>query len=608
MVRIREASRLEFVHKKLSLFGRTIALLWVSAPLEITFIIFSSLLRGVIPTVSVWITKQVVDIVTYALSQGRTVDTITATMLIVSWIVALLLATLLPPWEIAAQGNFQEKLSARINLLLMQKADTLSDLSYFEDSHFYDQLQLLREKARERSVSLLYEITVGGRELFTVVSMLGLLFPIGWWVPLIIVAATIPQTFVLMKLEEKEWEIAEGKSLQVRRMEYCASVMLTDIYAKEVRLFGFGNFLLKRFQVAFKDFHRANRKFRHQQALWSTFLALLSAAGNAIAFWWVVQQAFAGQITPGNVLVFVQSLAYIQDGLAGLLYVPISFYQTLIYMENLFKFLDIRHIFLLNPTSKSVPTKISSGIKFENVHFSYPDGRKVFAGVSFTLHPGQTVALVGENGAGKTTLVKLLTRLYDPTEGNIWVDNINLKDLDLVAWRRQIAVVFQDFGHYSFTLEENIALADIEALSDTYRLQQAAEKANLDEFIAKLPEGYQTLLGKQFGGTELSGGQWQKLALARAFLREEAQILILDEPTAALDPRSEYEVYRSFAELTHGKTTLLITHRLASVRMADWILVLKQGQLIEQGTHEELISKNGEYALLWTMQTQQYQV
>ena len=226
--------------------------------------------------------------------------------------------------------------------------------------------------------------------------------------------------------------------------------------------------------------------------------------------------------------------------------------------------------------------------------------------VTFTLKPGETVALVGENGAGKTTLVKLLSRLYDPTKGSILVDGVNLKELDLETWRQYIAVVFQDFGCYAFTLAENIALGDIKALDDQAKLGRAIQRTGIAKLVEALPAGEHTSLGKQFGGIELSGGEWQKIALARAFIREEAQILILDEPTAALDPRSEYEIYRHFLELDRGKTTLLITHRLASARMADRILVLKSGHLIEEGTHKELLQFGGEYAALWNMQVKQY--
>lgn len=244
-------------------------------------------------------------------------------------------------------------------------------------------------------------------------------------------------------------------------------------------------------------------------------------------------------------------------------------------------------------------------IAFENVSFRYADGRGALEQVSFTIQPDETIAIVGENGAGKTTLVKLLMRLYDPTEGAITVGGIDLRDLDLVQWRRQIGVIFQDYGRYSLTIRENIGVGDLDVVNDEARQQAAAEKAGLASFIAHLPHGYDTMLGKQFGGTELSGGQWQKLSIARAFARE-SQIFILDEPTAALDPRSEYEIYQHFTELTRGKTTLLITHRLASVRMAHRILVFKDGQLNEMGTHAGLLARNGEYAALWQMQAERF--
>jgi ATP-binding cassette, subfamily B, bacterial len=280
-------------------------------------------------------------------------------------------------------------------------------------------------------------------------------------------------------------------------------------------------------------------------------------------------------------------------------------YDALLYMERFFTFLDSP--LPMVSAGLMVPMPLHKGISFEQVQFNYPDGRLALADLSFELYPGETVALVGENGAGKTTIVKLLARLYDPAAGKITIDGQDLQLFDLEQWRQQIAVVFQDFGRYSFTLGENIALGDLDRLENDLQLSQAVARAGMTSLLKKVPDGYQTLLGKQFDGTELSGGEWQKLALARAFIREDqAQILILDEPTAALDPRSESEVYRRFAELAQGKTTLLITHRLASTRMADRILVLKAGRLIEQGSHDQLLEQAGEYASLWKMQAEQY--
>ena len=334
-----------------------------------------------------------------------------------------------------------------------------------------------------------------------------------------------------------------------------------------------------------------------------------TSATRCIAFYRVVVQAINNQITAGNVLLFIQALNYIQTSLQILFSEFFSLQEALIFMERLYKFLDSNPTMDLTVSDRNIPNPITSGIVFDNVSFAYPDGRLALDRVSFILKPNQTVALVGENGAGKTTIIKLLARLDDPSGGRILVDGIDLKQLDLAQWRQQIAVVFQDFCHYSLTVGENIALGDLTALEKLDKLKLAAKKAGIADKIDRLEYQYQTLLGKQFDGTELSGGEWQKIAIARDFMREkQAQLLVLDEPTAALDPRSEYEVYSRFSELVTGKTAILVTHRLASVSMCDLIMVLKAGKLIEQGTHRKLLQQQGEYAHLWQMQAQAYQI
>lgn len=605
MASLKEA--FDFVCGYTRVLFRALPILWSVAPKELTFMATAVLLQGLTPAISVWVTKRVVDTVTEALTQGKESSFRVFGGLVAAWFGALLLETSLDPWVVAVQGNLNEKLTAHLNLLLMRKAEGFPDLSHFEDPRFYDELQIIRQKANYQLSNLLTYFANGIRQLFTVLAMFGLLVPVGFWIPFLLLGTTLPQAYISFRLELDTWETMVGKSFQARQMEYCASVMLTDAYAKEVRLFRLGPFFITRYLEAFQDMHQAMRHLRGKQARRSTNLVVLSTLGNALAFYWVVQQAFRGQLSSGSVLLFIQALAYIQQNLSLLVMSSTWLYEILLHMERLFNFLESKPTMAICSPGKPVPRSIRLGINFDGVYFSYPDGRYALKGISFTLYPGETVALVGENGAGKTTVVKLLARLYDPTAGTIWVDGENLKDLDLEAWRRQIAVVFQDFGRYALTLAENIALGDLKVLDDLERLRRANQRAGMAEIVEQFPEGYQTSLGKQFGGTELSGGEWQKLALARAFVREEeAQLLILDEPTAALDPRSESEVYRRFAELAHGKTTLLITHRLASVRMADRILVLKNGHLLEEGTHEELLQRRGEYATLWSMQAQQY--
>lgn len=604
LTRFREV--LELARSYSSALFRFLPFLWIAAPRETVFIIVAVLLQGIVPALSIWITKQVVDTVATTLAQGRELSSVLLGSLVAGWVGALLLETLLSPWVRTVQGNLGEKLTAQINLLLMRKADSFADLSRFEDPKFYDELQLLQQQVKYQPLSLIVNLAEGCRTFLTLVAMVGLLAPLGLGIPFLIVVATLPQVYVSFRYELTIWQTAFEKSPQARRMQYCTSVMLSDTYAKEVRLFRLGPFFIGRYVEAFQSLHQTMRHLRGKQAFWSTGLALMSTLGNGFAFYWVVQQAFRGEISPGSVLLFVQSLAYLQQNLKQFIDISTLLYETVLYMQQFFGFLESQPVIAVRISGKPVPDPIHSGITFDRVHFCYPDNRSAVVDVSFTLHPGETTALVGENGAGKTTLVKLLTRLYDPTEGVILVDGVDLRELSLDAWRRQTAAVFQDFGHYALTLGENVALGDIEALDDPERLKRAVQKAGMAELIEGFPARELTPLGKQFGGTELSGGEWQKLALARAFVREKAQLLILDEPTAALDPRSEYEVYRRFVELARGKTTLLITHRLASVQMADRILVLKAGRLIEEGTHKELLRRGGEYATLWNMQVQQY--
>jgi ATP-binding cassette, subfamily B, bacterial len=593
------------IQRFLQVFAKSIALLWSAAPVLTVLLIICQLLQGLAPAVSVWIVKQVVDTISAALTQKVNIST-NITFLLTGWIAALMLESLLPPWVTVIQSNLNERLMGHINLKLMQKANTFEDLQAFEDTQFYDRLQILREEANQKPLYLLAGLGYLGKELATILTIAGLLSSLGWWVPTLLFAVSLPQAYISFRLEESAWRITEGKSQQMRRMDYFSSILLTDTYAKEVRLFGLGKFILNRYQRAFTDWHQAQSSIRFRQAGWSMLSASISAIANAGIFYWVVQQALRGDLTPGSVLLYIQSLAYFEESVAQISYSPILF-EALVYMRSLFEFLAKQPILYINPSPVAVPLYFTSGIECKNVSFNYPDGRLALSNISFTIYPGETIALVGENGAGKTSLIKLLTRLYDPTSGDIFVDNTNLQDLDITQWRQRISVVFQDFGKYSLTLGENIKIGDL-GIEETSRVDEAAQQAGIVSLLKRLPQGYETPLGKQFDGTELSGGQWQKLAIARAFFRKNAQVLILDEPTAALDPRSEFDVYQRFTELARGKTTVLVTHRLASVRMASRILVFKQGCLLEQGSHEELINKNGEYAALWKMQAEQYLV
>ncbi|MBE9043783.1 ABC transporter ATP-binding protein [Pleurocapsales cyanobacterium LEGE 10410] len=588
---------------------RSFPLIWQAAPKEVTFLTFMTILRGIIPGFSIWINKQIVDAVTSGFNSQQLDNSGNLSYLVFAWVAAILLQNIPEPFYEVNFKNITEKLSAHINLLILDKANSFADLIYFEDSNFYNELQLIEEEVNQQPFNLLLFFVDGCQYLLSLITMLFLLFPLGWWIPLLLLATSFPKVYFSFKIQWDLWQTMSRKSPQTRRMKYYSSVLLTDTYAKEVRLFGLGSLFKQRYQEAFADKYQAMRKIRGKQAWNLSIWEIWSAGGNAIAFHRVVIKAVNNQITAGNILLFIQALNNIQTSLHILFSYFFSLQEALIFMERLFKFLDTKPTMDLTFSDKKIPTPIRSGIIFDNVSFAYPDGRLALDRVSFTLKPGNTVALVGENGAGKTTIIKLLARLYDPSAGKILIDGIDLKKLDLNQWRQQIGVVFQDFCRYSLTVGENIALGDVTALEKLEKLKLAASKAGIADKIDRLEERYQTLLGKQFDGTELSGGEWQKIAIARAFIREKrSQLLVLDEPTAALDPRSEYEIYNRFSELVTGKTAILVTHRLASVSMCDLIMVLKAGKLTELGTHQELLQQQGEYAHLWQIQAQAYQI
>ena len=587
---------------------RSLPLIWQAAPKEVTFLTFITIVRGIVPGFSIWINKQIVDAVASGLNSQQLDNSVLFT-LVFAWVAAILLQSILEPFHDASFRNTNEKLSNHINLLILEKANSFADLIYFEDSNFYNELQLIEEEVSRQPLNLIMFFGNGGQYLLNLITMLILLFPLGWWIPLLLLAASFPKVYFSFKIQWNIWQTMSRKSPQTRRMKYYSSVLLTDTYAKEVRLFGLGSFFKQRYQEAFTDKYRAMRKIRGKQAWNLSIWEILSAGGNAVAFYRVVIKAVNNQISAGNILLFIQALNYIQTSLQILFSEFFGLQEALIFMERLFKFLDSKPTMELIFSDQNIPTPIKSGIVFDSVSFTYPDGRIALDRVSFTLKPNNTIALVGENGAGKTTIIKLLARLYDPSAGKILVDGIDLKKLDLDRWRQQIGVVFQDFCRYSLSVGENIALGDLTALEKLEKLELAPSKAGIADKIDRLEDRYQTLLGKQFDGTELSGGEWQKIAIARAFIREnKSQLLVLDEPTAALDPRSEYEIYSRFSELVTGKTAILVTHRLASVSMCDRIMVLKAGRLIELGTHRELLQKQGEYAHLWQIQAQAYQI
>lgn len=496
--------------------------------------------------------------------------------------------------------------SNRSSVEIMRHAAKM-DLYQFEDATFYDKLERARRNTTGRT-ALMSQVFSQLQDIITLVTLGGGLVAFNPWLILILVVAVIPSFLAESYFNQRSYSLIYGWTPERRELDYLRYVGASDQTAKEVKIFNLADFITNRFAEISHRYFLANRNLVVKQAAWGTLLSALGTLAYYGAYVFIILQTISGVITLGTLTFLSGSFNRMQSLLQGIMSRFSKIAEGSLYLQDLFDFYEIQPSIISKPNSIPFPEKVQQGFTFENVGFKYQDSHKwAIRNLSFELKAGEKLALVGENGAGKTTLVKLLARLYEPTEGRILIDGVDIRDYNLDSLRNNIGIIFQDYIRWQMTAGENIAVGNIEELQQMALIEDSAVKSLANVVIEDLPNRYDQLLGKRFEeGTELSGGQWQKIALARAYMGN-AQLLILDEPTSALDARAEHEVFLRFSELIEGKSAVLISHRFSTVRMADRILFMENGQLLELGTHEELLEKDGKYAELFKLQARGYQ-
>ncbi|HET9466695.1 MAG TPA: ABC transporter ATP-binding protein, partial [Gemmatimonadales bacterium] len=577
---------------------KLLRMVWDANPRYVLGILFLRVARSIVPLAVLWVGKLIVDEVVYAIGVAQAGGPVPWTRLAV--LVGIELAIALVGEGLSRVSALLESLlgdlfANRTSVQLMRHAATL-DLEQFEDAEIYDKLERARRQTVGR-IGLFTMLLATLQDLITLITLAAALAVYVPWLLVLLAVAVLPSLLGETHFASLGYSLLYSWTPERRQLDYLRYIGASDISAKELKLFGLSDFLVGRYDRLSQEFYEANKSLAVRRSVVSTLLSAVGTLGYYGAYAVIIYltvigyRSAAGPFTIGVLTFLAGSFRQSRDLIQRVLLSLSQVFEQSLYLEDLFTFLDIEPKIRPQPGSRPVPVPIRTGFAFEGVGFKYPGSENwAVRGLDFSLSPGERLALVGENGAGKTTLVKLLARLYDPTEGRILLDGVDLREYDIDSLRRNVGVIFQDFVRYDFALKENIAVGNIDRLADEPAIRTAAQRSLADSVAQRLQGQYDQMLGKRFeGGVDLSGGEWQKVALARAYMRD-AQLLILDEPTAALDARAEYEVFLRFSELTKGRMAVLISHRFSTVRMAERILVLKNGELVEQGTHEALVA------------------
>jgi ATP-binding cassette subfamily B protein len=599
------------IRKFLSVFkysGVAIRIVWnTSAGLTLAMAA-TTLVSGILPAAIASVGGLFVDAVSTAFqSTGDVADTARDDVLKYVLIEALLIVLMTGAQKIngVCQSILRALLGNEINVMILEKALGL-ELAHFEDAEYYDKLVRARREASSRPLSLVIKTFDLLRDTIALITIGVFLFQFSPYAVLLLGLAGIPAFLVEAKFSGEAFRLQRRRSAERRMQIYLEMVLTREDGVKEVKLLKLGQLFLDRYVDIFRKMYKEDRSIVIRRGIWGYILGLLASAAFYVAYGWVGFAAIAGVITIGQMTMYIAQFRLGQSAVTNSLTSINGMYEDNLYLSNLTEYLD-HEVPEQNGEGTEGPSP-EDGIRIENVTFSYP-GSDVPAlkNVSMHIKPGQSLAIVGENGSGKTTLIKLLTRLYTPTEGSISLEGLELGDWDIETLRQKIGVIFQDFARYQLVVGENIGIGDVDNIQDSDQVEDAAKQGMADVFVKDLPKGYDTQLGTWFkDGKELSGGQWQKIALSRAFMRNQADVLILDEPTAAIDAKAEAEIFAHFKDIAASKISIIISHRFSTVRMADHIVVLEKSEIVEEGNHEELLQANGQYATLFNLQAQGY--
>jgi ATP-binding cassette subfamily B protein len=584
---------------------RFFRLIWNTSPRLTGLNMAARLFQSVTPVLLLYVGKLIIDAVVARAGTGG--QDLAALWRLIGLELGLVVASDLLNRIITLTDSLVVELySNRVSVELIEKAAAM-ELWQLEDPEFYNKLDQAQRQTTART-NLTASVLSQAQDLVTTASLIVGLWVVEPWLVVLLVAAVVPAFVSELKFSRSSYALSKRWTPERRMLNYLAYIGATNESAKEVKLFNLSGYLSRRFAALADRFYAENRRLALSRAGWGVVLNLLGSAAYYAAYVVIVLRAVNGAITLGDLTFLAGSFSRLQSRVQSMFARFTSITTSALYLQDYFDFLDLQVTPTVQLPARPVPATVRQGLVFEGVGFRYPGAEQyVFRGLSFELRAGEKLALVGRNGSGKTTLVKLLLRLYEPTEGRILLDGIDIRAFDVSAYRSLFSAIFQDFVQYNFTAGENIGVGEVDQIDNPARIRQAAHKSLADEVIEALPGGYAQQLGKRFtGGAELSGGQWQKIALARAYMGD-AQIIVLDEPTAALDAQAEYETFLRFVELTHDKTAVIISHRFSTVRMADRIAVLGNGQLLELGTHTELMARGGLYAELFNLQAQGYQ-